>query len=128
MPITKPIGSDDTKSILIVDDDIMLLELLCESFKSHGLKVFKANNGIDGWCLFKSKRTDIVLTDFRMPGMDGAELSRRIRAESSNTKIAIITACSAEVGYRLVESGIADFCFKKPCALDNLCKTLIAGD
>jgi CheY-like chemotaxis protein len=65
--------------ILIVDDDELILELLTLAFERCGLKVFKAENGNDAWNLFKSEQMNLVLTDIYMPGLDGKELSRRIR-------------------------------------------------
>jgi DNA-binding response OmpR family regulator len=109
-----------------VDDDTTLLELLCEAFKIYGLRVFTAENGIDGWHLFNRERIDIVLTDLDMPGINGAELSNRIRGISPGTIISVITGGDPETGDELLESGTADFFFEKPFALSYVCKTLLS--
>ena len=71
-----PIYNDHSQSILIVDDNKMILDLLSEVFtEMYDLKVFKAENGLDGLDIFEKERIDIVLTDLCMPGIDGIELS-----------------------------------------------------
>ena len=56
-----------SKSILIVDDDGVILDLLSVMFEKYGFKVFKAENGLDGWNLFKNKDIDFVLTRKNKP-------------------------------------------------------------
>lgn len=119
-------GNNRSRSILVVDDDKIILDVLAKGFKFYGLKVFKAENAVDGLNLFLKERTDIVLTDIRMPGdFDGAELARRIRIQFPETIIAVITGGDGEVGRLLLEKGIADHFFTKPCSINHICKTLI---
>lgn len=82
------VESPATKSVLIVEDDEILLDWLCETFRLYGLNVFTADNGIDGWNLFDLEGIDIVLTDIQMPGLDVTEQSSRIRNKSPHTVIA----------------------------------------
>lgn len=112
------------QSILIVDDNENILELLAESFKVFGLKVFKAGNGVDAWKIFKKWSIDTVLTDIRMPHMDGADLSRRIRDRSPQTTIAVMTGGDKDVATRLLNDGIADHYFAKPFAISYVLKIL----
>jgi DNA-binding response OmpR family regulator len=121
-------GNTRSKSILIVDDDKVILDVLARGFKHHGLKVFQAENAVDGLNLFLKECPDIVLTDIRMPGdFDGAELARRIREQSPGTTIAVITGGDGEIGGILLKNGIADYFFTKPCSINHICKTLIAN-
>lgn len=83
-----------------------------------GLKVFNAGNGLDGWNLFNSEQIDIVLTDIRMPEIDGTELSHRIRNQSPCTKIAVMSGGDADVAIELVNNGTVDYFFTKPFALN----------
>ena len=125
MPVTKPKNSGPVQSILIADDDTVILDVLARGFELYGFNVFTAGNGIDCWNLFNDLQVDIVLTDIRMPGdLDGAELACRIREQSPGTTIAVITGGDGEVGSSLLQKGIADYFFKKPCSLIHLCKTL----
>ena len=91
MSVDPQINSNPSKSILIVEDNDMLLELLAKRFEMLGKDVFTADNGLDGWTFFNNDDIDVVLTDICMPGMDGIELSRQIRNASPNITIALMT-------------------------------------
>ena len=97
-----------SKSILIVDDDGVILDLLSVMFEKYGFKVFKAENGLDGWNLFKNKDIDFVLTDMMMPGLNGKELSHRIRKQSPLVKIGIMTGRETDVVAGLLKDGTVD--------------------
>jgi len=116
--------NDGIRSILIIDDDQYLLEVLVEAFKLYGLDVIKAKNGIDGWHLFESQPTDIVLTDINMPGLDGEELSYRIRDHSPDTVIAVMTGGFHDIGRKLFNDKIADYYFTKPFSISFACKAV----
>ncbi len=55
MLFTQPSYDEKNQSILIVDDDEMVLDILSKGFEMYGLNVFKAENGLDGWRLFQNK-------------------------------------------------------------------------
>jgi two-component system capsular synthesis sensor histidine kinase RcsC len=127
MLITQPLYDDDRgRSILIVDDDEMILELLTGALKIYGFKVFTAGDGVEGLRIFDNECIDIVLTDIEMPGLNGVELAAHIQNRSPNTKIIVMTGGYEDVGNKLVEDGTADHCFLKPFSISNLCKTLTA--
>ena len=115
-----------SKTILIVEDNDMLLELLVKGFEMFGMDVFKADNGLEGWNLFNSDHIDVVLTDICMPGIDGIELSRRIRNTSPNTTIALMTGADADTAKELLDDGTANHLFLKPFPLSFVCKSLAA--
>lgn len=108
------------QSILIADDDKTIVELLTEVFKRYGLTVFHADNGLDAWELFNRQPTDFVLTDIKMPGLDGGELSRRIRQQCPLIKIGVMTGGDRDVATQLLNEGTADFYFDKPFNLKKL--------
>lgn len=115
---------ENTPTILIVDDNEIILESLVKSFKALGFNVFKAENGFEAWRLFKEWSIDIVLTDIRMPYIDGAELSRRIRNRSPKTTIAVMTGGEPDVATSLLDDSVADYFFEKPFAINHIRKTL----
>ena len=125
MRVSQSTCADRTQSILIVDDDENILELLAEGFNWCGFNVFKAQDGLGGWRLFKSESIDIVLTDIYMPGLDGIELSSRIRNHSPHAIIAVMTGGDADIGRKLLNDGLADYYFTKPFAITSVCKTLL---
>jgi signal transduction histidine kinase len=78
-------------SILIVDDEEDIRDVLEIALKDSGYKVFLAENGVKALEIFKSAHPDIVITDIKMPIMDGIELLRRIKRENSSTQVLMIT-------------------------------------
>ena len=78
-------------SILIVDDEEDIRDVLEIALEDIGYTVFLAENGEKGFEIFKSKRPDIVITDIKMPVMDGIELLSRIKRENSETEVLMIT-------------------------------------
>jgi DNA-binding response OmpR family regulator len=73
----------DMPNIVVVEDDPDLLLVLKESLSREGYQVQTANNGIDGLKLIKETAPDLVCLDVMMPGMDGIEVCRELRAEKS---------------------------------------------
>ncbi|MGD9307899.1 MAG: response regulator [Desulfosarcina sp.] len=125
MPQAQANQNENVQSILIVDDDEMILEILSKGFEMYGLDVVIADNGLDGWELFKKNPVKIVLTDISMPGLDGIELSRRIRNASPNTTIALMTGGDAYIAAELLNDRTAKYLFTKPFAISDVCKSLI---
>jgi DNA-binding response OmpR family regulator len=77
--------------VLLIDDDARLHELLASYLGQNGVKLERAGNGKDGLRLLDASVFDAVLLDIMMPGMDGLEVCRRIRAKS-NVPILMLTA------------------------------------
>ena len=126
MLVIPTIYNDHTQSILIVDDNKMILDLLSEVFtKMYDLTVFKAENGLDGLDIFEKECIDIVLTDICMPGIDGIELSKRIRNQSPDAKIAVMTGGDADIAKEILNDGTANFLFMKPFSVSSVCRSLI---
>ncbi len=100
------------QTVLLIDDDMTLRELLTDHLHTAGYGVLLAANGADGLHLTMENRADLVVLDLMMPGMDGWEVCRRIRAQSSIT-IILLTAKGEEMdklrGFRL---GIDDYVTK----------------
>ena len=117
-----------SKSILIVDDDRIIVELLSVIFKKYGFIVFTAEDGLEAWNIFNNEKIDVVLTDIRMPGLDGRDLSYRIRKQSPITKIAVMTGEESDVGAELLNDGTADYFFLKPFDIKNVCEVFMAED
>ncbi|MRR07979.1 MAG: response regulator, partial [Deltaproteobacteria bacterium] len=101
--------------LLYVEDEPEIRELLRDVLvrKYPKLDIYTAENGLAGLELFREHRPDIVLTDIRMPVMDGIQMSRGIREEDSAASIIIISACS-ETDYLLeaIKMGISRYVLK----------------
>jgi signal transduction histidine kinase len=79
------------KQILLVDDEPGILKVLGISLADRGYRVLTAENSEEALRVFHEARPEVILTDIKMPGMDGIELLKRIKAESPDTEVIMIT-------------------------------------
>jgi two-component system response regulator (stage 0 sporulation protein F) len=119
---SSPNINGSSKSILIVDDDEIIREVLSHGFLRFDFKVFTAENATDAWIIFNSEHIDFVVTDIWMPGLNGMDLSRRIKIKSPFTKIALMTGGETEGVQELIDDGTVDHFFWKPFDIQNICK------
>jgi DNA-binding NtrC family response regulator len=106
--------------ILVVDDEKNIREGLATSLEMDGYNTVCAAGGEEGWKLFGKGDIDLVITDLRMPGMDGEELMRRILAETPGLPVVILTGHgTVEAAVNAMREGAWDF-LTKPVNLDRL--------
>ncbi|MBO3443686.1 response regulator transcription factor [Clostridium sp. CCUG 7971] len=82
-------------SILVVEDDSSIQELIVEFLSSEGYSVDYANDGLEGIQKFKQGNYDLVILDVMMPNLDGYSVCKMIR-KSSNVPIIFLTALNDE--------------------------------
>ena len=82
-------------SILVMEDDVNIQELIVEFLKAEGYDVDYASDGLEGIQLFKKKEYDLVLLDIMMPNLDGYSVCKMIR-QTSNVPIIFLTALNEE--------------------------------
>jgi PAS domain S-box-containing protein len=75
----------------VIDDEASTRDLLKLSLESDGYTVFTAEDGPTGLELFTRENPTIVLTDIKMPGMDGIEVLRRVKEQSPDVEVIVIT-------------------------------------
>lgn len=98
--------------LLVVDDDLALAEMLGIVLQSEGFDVTHVADGSAAVAAFRDSRPDLVLLDVMLPGMDGIEICRRIRAESG-VPIVMLTARTDTVDVVVwLESGADDYVLK----------------
>lgn len=85
-------------SILVVDDEDQIRQLIRATFEEAGYRVAEANNGKDALAQYRLAPTDLVVTDILMPDEDGLECIATLRRESPNVKIIAITGGSDMIG------------------------------
>ena len=81
-------------TILWIDDDQLLLSFCCDALRQRGYKVLVAADGPTGIETARTERPDLIILDVVMPGMDGIEVCRRLRADpqTKTTPIVLLTA------------------------------------
>jgi len=87
-------------NILIVDDEADILSMLQFAFSTEKFKVTTASNGKDALKIFRNGNFDLVLTDIKMPVMDGLELLRCLKEAKPNVEVIVLT------GYASLENAI----------------------
>jgi CheY-like chemotaxis protein len=113
------------KAILVVDDHELLARLSCEILEMQGYRAVSAYSAQDALAKLESQNFDLLVTDFRMEGMNGLELAKRVHASTPEIPVIVVT------GYGPVDGGgEVEACLQKeqmfPQLLDKI-KTLL-GD
>ena len=110
--------------LLIADDEKNISEGLRLILQEEGYETETATNGDDAWNLVRSGEFGLLLTDLRMPGMDGLELFARMRQENLDTEIIVITGDNtAAPAVEAMRNGAYDY-LTKPLDVERL-KALI---
>src|SRR5262249_60329411 len=87
------------RAILFVDDHEVLARLSCEILEMQGYRAVSAYSGPDALRKFDEEDFDILVTDFRMDGMNGVELARKVHEKNPDVPVIIVT------GYGPVDGG-----------------------
>jgi DNA-binding NtrC family response regulator len=106
--------------VLVVDDDPGVRYTLREILESEGLEVEEAGDGQEALERFAERPTPLVITDLRMPRLDGRALLAELTARAPATKVVLITAHGSERdAVEAMKAGAYDY-FKKPFETDEL--------
>lgn len=106
--------------ILIVDDEQGIRDLLISEFSKLGYEVFSAINGEEAVSKLQAEKVDVVITDMKMPKVDGLELLKFIKEKTPETEVIIITGyATVENALDAMRSGAYDF-IQKPFNIDEL--------
>ena len=79
------------KTILLVDDEKDIAELLAEFFEALGYRVILTFNGDEAFIVFNEEKIDIVITDIRMPKMNGLKLLKHIKSSMPRFPVILMT-------------------------------------
>jgi two-component system response regulator GlrR len=115
------------KAILFVDDHEVLARLSCEILETQGYRAVSAYNAQDALDKFKREKFDILVTDFRMDGMNGLDLARQLHVTNPELPVIMVT------GYGCIDGGDdVNTCLPKeqmfPALLDKIKAYLGEGE
>lgn len=125
LPVKPSAGETDRTigrplSILAIDDQSVILDLLAAMCQSLGYTIYTARNGRDGIRIFEDKRPDMVISDLAMPEISGWEVASRVKAIAPETPVIIITGWGVTVDEQKMKQVGVDFLLHKPFRLEQL--------
>lgn len=108
------------KSVLLVDDEQLILKSLGNYLEKNAFNVIQATSGETALALFRSSSFDLVITDLAMDGISGLEVLQEVKQNNSEVGVFILTGQSkTELVIDALRAGANDF-FLKPCDPDEL--------
>jgi CheY-like chemotaxis protein len=116
------------KTILLVDDDDILRELIGRALRKKGYRVIEADSGVEGFEKAQKHFPDLILTDICMPGGDGATLLRNIREdpELQSRQVVVMSGKPDQLLPRTGTEGGADDFLLKPVSIKELLSCVLA--
>lgn len=110
--------------ILLVDDEWTVVELLSRYLAEKGYEVTSASSGGEAWDLFQKQPFDLVLSDLRMPGIDGLQLLDAVKEANPRIPVVLISGFGdVETVVKALKGGAENF-LAKPLDLDELERVL----
>lgn len=107
-------------NVLIIDDEERFLKTTQVLLEKEGYTVFTAADGLQGLNILNDKRIDVVILDVKMPGMDGVEVLRRIKAVHPLVEVLMLTGhATMETAIDGLKLGASDY-LTKPCDISVL--------
>lgn len=118
----RPSHSSEVRTILVVDDEVDLLDLLRYNLEREGFEALTAANGVDGLETARRVKPDLIVLDVMMPEMDGLAVCRKLRKDATlrDTPVIMLTARTEDEDYvRGLDVG-ADIYLGKPLSVPVL--------
>jgi len=106
--------------ILVVDDEDIVRTSCSRTLSPEGYEVWLAKNGVEGLKMASEEKFDLVLTDLKMPDMDGSEVLRIIKEKWPETAVIIVTGYqTVDTAVKAIKLGAYDY-IEKPFTPDAL--------
>ncbi|WP_127717101.1 response regulator [Halobacteriovorax sp. HLS] len=100
------------RTILIVDDEEDIRDLLKVYFVDEGYKVIEAKDGLEGYSKLENENVDVIISDVKMPNLNGIEFSKRAKAFKPDIPIYLVTAFSEYTEKEVLAIGVEAIIFK----------------
>jgi excisionase family DNA binding protein len=124
IPIPKNEPEDQTRRILVVDDDPIIVESIVQALEEdeRNYDVISASDGFEAGLQVRQFKPHLVILDIMMPDIKGYEVCRRIKSDEDTreTKIIVLSAYLDEEKFKKMKEYGADVCFSKPLPLPRL--------
>ncbi|WHS58292.1 response regulator [Pseudomonas sp. G2-4] len=118
-------------TILVVDDEYLIADIIGYALEDEGFMVVKASNGQKGLEVLERERPSLIITDFMMPVMDGLEFATAVRALPSVNHLPIILMSGAQAHIGMEKPELFNAVLAKPFNIDLIIaevkKLLAAG-
>jgi len=102
-------------TILVIDDDVRMLDGLAKRLAKEGFEVHQAGDGESGLRVLREQPVHVVLTDLRMPGLDGFAVLREVRELGGEAEVVMLTGHgSIDLAVQAIKEGAYDFLTKPP--------------
>jgi DNA-binding NtrC family response regulator len=120
-------NQDRTKTtLLLVDDEPMVLSLLTSAFKNQGFRVLCASDGKEALSLFAAEPIDLAIMDYSLPDLCGADLYSQFHTQKPELPIVFLTGCpNLETAVNLMKEGVRDY-LTKPFSLEEISERIRA--
>jgi two-component system, NtrC family, sensor kinase len=118
----RPIIAD--LKVLLVDDEKAFREILAKRLGRRGIRVLEASRGEEALQVLEDKPADVVILDVKMPGMNGIETLKRIRARHPAIEVIMLTGHASTLdGVEGIKAGAFDY-LSKPIEIEQLCQKI----
>lgn len=111
-------------TILVVDDEYLIADILGYALEDEGFMVVKASNGQKGLEVLERERPALIITDFMMPVMDGLEFAKAVRALPAVNHLPIILISGAQAHIGMKRSDLFDAVLNKPFNIQEILATV----
>jgi CheY-like chemotaxis protein len=123
-------GHDVVRTVLVVDDDPDIVDIICLCLRDNNIRPEKAYNGVEAIEKIKTIPVDLVLCDINMPGMNGFEVIKALKANPATNDIPIVvltgTHISEDDKHQGLTMGVSKY-LTKPFSADDLVREIIAS-
>jgi two-component system KDP operon response regulator KdpE len=113
------VNPDGKRNILVVDDEAQITRVLKTSLSAQGYGIRTASDGMQALLEMKTWPPDLIITDLRMPNMDGLELCRQVRSESRIPIIVLSVKGEEAIKVEALDAGADDY-ITKPFSINEL--------
>lgn len=116
--------NDTTESVLVVDDEQLIRDILVRIVAREGYRVDHACDGVEAMEKLNDAPFDYVISDIKMPNMDGMQLLEQVKSLYPSVKVLLITGQAGTVSVRKAKAAGADSFITKPFKKMEIARTL----